>query len=537
MLVSNEFLQTLQKIKVFQTSTQKTVKSLIEDSNKDKIIVPPYQRTFVWDKQKQSKFVESLFLNVPVPAIFLMEKENPTGVGKIYEIIDGVQRVTTLKHFSNGILRLKGLDRLVELNEVDVNDLSEELLKHFFEQKLTVITIHSSETNPEIQYEIFERLNQGSVSLNAQELRNCMYHGEFNDFLNHLSEQPTYKELLKTFPKFKTPLDGKPDPNRMLDVEMILRFFTLYENSLLSPKGEYPPSKKGNLNRYMEEKTRVDGTSQFSMTEEELRQVFLNALENVRTVFGEKHFRNFIVKKQTADFQSPLNKAVFDVQMLGFLGFDSQDIKNNAELFYEAFLELCSYEKDFNSSLATGTDNTINQRISIWKNKVAAVLESPERFRDILRNKEKQYNRNAICHYCRGRIQSIDEADLKGEQLLHRWCVLETDNENRKGKRRSQVSMTLRGNTDEFENLGDALDWFIYVLREETSLENDVRLQRLDFVGTPQKLREMSNGSLSIKKLDGELFMNVNARDKADTIEKMKEIASLFEFTRDFDID
>lgn len=537
MLVSNEFLQTLQRIKVFQSSNQRTVKSLIEDSNKDKIIVPPYQRTFVWDKPKQSRFVESLFLNVPVPAIFLLEKESPTGSGKIYEIVDGVQRVTTLKHFSNGILRLKGLDRLVELNEVDIKDLSDELLRHFFEQKLTVITIQSSETNPEIQYEIFERLNQGSVSLNAQELRNCMYHGEFNDFLNNLSEHPAYKEILKSFPKFKTPMDGKPDPNRMLDVEMILRFFTLYENSLLSSKGEYPPSKKGNLNRYMEDKTRVDGTSQFSLTEDELRLVFLTALENVRTVFRNKHFRNFTVKKQTAEFQSPLNKAVFDVQMLGLLGIESNKIKDNAEILYEAFLEVSSYEKDFISSLAASTDNTINLRVSIWKNKVAAVLEEPEKFRVILQNKERQYNRNAICHHCKGRIQSIAEADSKDNQLLHRWCVLETDTENKRSKRRSQILMTLGGKTDEFENLSDALDWFVYVLKNETSIENDVRLQRLDFVGTPEKLRAISNGTLSIKKLEGDLFISVNVRDKADTIEKMKEIASLFDFTRDFDIE
>lgn len=537
MLVPNDFLQTLQKIKVSQNSNQRTVKYLIDESNKDKIIVPPYQRTFVWDKLKQSKFIESLFLNVPVPAIFLLEKESPTGSGKIYEIVDGVQRVTTLKHFSNGILRLKGLDRLVEMNEVYIKDLSDELIKHFFEQKLTVITIQSSETNPEMQYEIFERLNQGSVSLNAQELRNCMYHGESNDFLNNLSEHPEYKEILKPFPKFKTPMDGKPDPNRMLDVEMILRFFTLYENSSLSPKSEYPPSKKGNLNRYMEEKTRIDGISQFSLTEDELKQIFLIALENVKTTFRGKHFRNFTVKKQTAEFQNPLNKAVFDVQMLGLLGFESIDVKHSAELLYEAFLEISSYERDFISSLATGTDNTINQRISIWKNKVAAILEEPEKFSKLLHNKKREYNRKAICQHCKSRIQSIDEADLKDGSLLHRWCMLETDNENRRIKRRSQILMTLGGDTNEFENLSDALEWFIYVLKNETSVEDEVRLQRLDFIGTPDELRKKSNGVFLIKKLDGDLFMSVNARDKNETMNKMREIASLFDFARDFDIE
>ena len=77
----------------------------------------------------------------------------------------------------------------------------------------------------------------------------------------------------------------------------------------------------------------------------------------------------------------------------------------------------------------------------------------------------------------------------------------------------------------------------IIVPQSKVSIEDDVRLPRLDFVGNPAKLRAMSNGTLSIKKLEGDLFISVNVRDKTNTIEKMKEIASLFDFTRDFDIE
>jgi len=96
----------------------------------------------------------------------------------------------------------------------------------FMEREIDTIIIQSG-TDPEIQFEVFGRLNQGSVSLNPQELRNCMFHGIFNDFLINCSRNAIYRELLEPFSKFKTPKEGTADKNRMFDVELVLRFFCL----------------------------------------------------------------------------------------------------------------------------------------------------------------------------------------------------------------------------------------------------------------------------------------------------------------------
>ena len=81
---------------------------------------PDYQRRFVWDKKTMSKFIESLFLSIPIPTIFLAENNDDT-----FEVIDGQQRLTTIFAFMKSKLVANEIEKLSEnLREMDVLTLS-----------------------------------------------------------------------------------------------------------------------------------------------------------------------------------------------------------------------------------------------------------------------------------------------------------------------------------------------------------------------------------------------------------------------------
>ena len=256
MAIGNDFLTNLRKVQVVKRTYNKSIRDLIGDFQSAKIIIPSYQRTFVWETDKQCRFVESIFLQIPVPPIFLLEKiENPendnTG-GVVFEVIDGVQRITTLTNFVNGFLKLTGLETLPDLNQAKFSQLPNSISSLFMERQIDTLIIESG-THPEIQFQVFGRLNQGSVSLNGQELRNYMFHGVFNDFLIECNRKTTYRELLQPFKKFHTVPEGRPDKNRMLDVELVLRFFSLYE-SFDSEANKYPDVRTETFNGYMRDR-------------------------------------------------------------------------------------------------------------------------------------------------------------------------------------------------------------------------------------------------------------------------------------------
>lgn len=294
MAIGNDFLANLRKAQVVKKPVTRSIRDLFADFQSAKIIIPLYQRTFVWGNDKQCRFIESIFLQIPIPAIFLLEKiedsENDNTGQVIFEVIDGVQRITTIANFVNGLLKLANLETLTDLNQAKFSQLPSSISSLFMERVIDTIIIQS-ETDPEIQFEVFGRLNQGSVSLNAQELRNCMFHGIFNDFLIDCTRNAIYRELLEPFSKFNTPKEGKPDKNRMLDVELVLRFFCVYE-LFDRESNKYPEIRAETLNGYMRDKN-----SDKFRSLEDLEKVFKRVIEMIKAVYSNNQFRNFLRKR------------------------------------------------------------------------------------------------------------------------------------------------------------------------------------------------------------------------------------------------
>lgn len=210
-----------QKRKVDFDSYDITVKELISMSGELINVAPEYQRQFRWDQIRQSIFVESVFLGIPVPSLFTAANADGT-----WELIDGVQRLNTLIHFAaderiRSRFKLGPPLVLAELRKLsDLNGLTFERLPHpaqiqFLLKPLKVTTI-SDKSDLAVRFDLFERLNTGGVLLTPQEIRGCIYRGEFNDFLREMAQSPVFRKVVKL------PRNRENDGTRE---EYVLRFF------------------------------------------------------------------------------------------------------------------------------------------------------------------------------------------------------------------------------------------------------------------------------------------------------------------------
>ena len=229
----------------------------------------------MWDTKKASRLLESAFLDIPLPVIYLSEGND----GKEY-VIDGQQRLTSFFSFIDGHLpnetkdfKLIGLQVFNELNRKKFTDIDEELQDKIRYCKIRTITFRK-ESDPNLKFEIFERLNTGAVSLNDQELRNCIYRGSYNELLKELSAESDFKYLLGI----------KNIEKRMKDVELVLRFAAFYHFTYL----QYKPPMKKFLNLEME---KYQSISQAEA--DDLRNAFKNTLSIIKSLIDKHAFKRF----------------------------------------------------------------------------------------------------------------------------------------------------------------------------------------------------------------------------------------------------
>lgn len=184
------------------------------DKDQNDFFVPDYQREFVWDEYRQSKFIESLVMGLPIPYIFLAENKD----GRC-EIVDGSQRIRTLAAFVKNELALAGLEKLSSMNGMFFSDLSLSRQRKFKNISLKMIVL-SEHTSDETKNDIFERINRGSDLLKDMEKRKGIYRGKFNDFIYELAKDKTYQELTPIAHWFE---------KRQEREELLLRFFAFSE--------------------------------------------------------------------------------------------------------------------------------------------------------------------------------------------------------------------------------------------------------------------------------------------------------------------
>ena len=194
-------------------------------------ISPDYQRKFRWEDDRQSLLIESIFLGIPVPSLFMATNNDSS-----WEVIDGLQRLSTLIRFAASqesgarkkinkpeFLRLKGLEKLSAMNGMTFEELPYSLRLDFLLKPIKVTTL-SDKSDPQVRFDLFQRLNTGGIKLSDQEIRNCVYKGGFNDFIKRLAKDERLHRLTKKA--------ASADSNGTYE-ELVLRFFAyLYNRDL-----------------------------------------------------------------------------------------------------------------------------------------------------------------------------------------------------------------------------------------------------------------------------------------------------------------
>lgn len=164
--------------------------------DQNEIYVPDYQRELIWPERHKSRFIESLLIGLPIPFLFVADvndEDDPDKAGRI-EIVDGVQRIRTLADFVTDNLRLDKLDRLSALNGFRFSDLSPSRQRRFRRSTLRLIELTEAVTE-DVRREMFDRINSGSVKLEAVEVRRGMEPGPFLELATLLAADPLLHQL------------------------------------------------------------------------------------------------------------------------------------------------------------------------------------------------------------------------------------------------------------------------------------------------------------------------------------------------------
>ncbi|MGN2338996.1 DUF262 domain-containing protein [Clostridium cagae] len=205
-----------------------TVSEIIKFYERGRIkINPAYQRNYRWSNEQKTKFIESLLLKYPVPPIITIKTENDNGLYN-YEIIDGVQRLSTIFEFVNAksldgesienkvehLNKLEGASGFIEINGKSWKEFQEEQFDFIFESS-TLLFINLMTENEDVKYEMFERLNTLSTELSAQEIRNSII--AFKD-------KDKYIEISNIISELSKPIFSVADLGKRIDVEYFIEF-------------------------------------------------------------------------------------------------------------------------------------------------------------------------------------------------------------------------------------------------------------------------------------------------------------------------
>lgn len=339
-----------EEIKVHAKSfSLRLISDMIDDSDID--LSPDFQRNFVWNSAQKSRLIESVLLRIPLPMFYFSEDDE----GRI-TIVDGLQRLTTIKEFMDNKFSLRNLEYLEDScggkyykNEESKIGLDPKYFRWFNQTQFSVNVIDPS-SPPKVKYDIFRRINTGGKPLNNQEIRNCLATNSLRDIL---------KEMVN-LPEFKSATDKSIKPTRMDDQEIALRFILFHrfmEND--NTIEEYNGYMDTSLDDLTEElsKRNFDELSNYI-------SLFSNSMQNSEYLFGRKYaFRKVrpFDLVPTANKQL-INKALFVSWSVLLSRYDHNQIRNlNPEkALLEPLAQNIFEDRDFLNFLSYGTNGRSN---------------------------------------------------------------------------------------------------------------------------------------------------------------------------------
>lgn len=323
-----------------------TLELLATQIDRGDIIIPFYQRKYVWKIEQASRLVESFLMGLPVPQVFLYVNEDG-----LLEVIDGQQRLLSVKYFMEGlfgeeddkgrrqVFKLKGLAERSEYNGkgfVDLSSRDQRKLRNATLRAINIKQLKPSLRNDSV-FHIFERLNTGGTRLKPQEIRNAVYRGKVVDTLRSLNETAGWRKILGI---------DRADKSQK-DIELVLRLFALFE---VWEHYEKP------MLRYLNKQ--MDQERSFSS---ERAARFVRRFPKVVAVVNEGLVRPFRPR-------GVINSAVLEAVMVTLLEQTKQISPEELKSRYDKLLA----DKNFLERITGGTTDTLvlRQRLQIAKEKL-----------------------------------------------------------------------------------------------------------------------------------------------------------------------
>lgn len=214
------------------TVTEYSFEFIVQKLNADRYYVPEYQRELVWTPSKQSKFVESVLMGLPIPFVFFWQNED----GRL-EIVDGSQRLRTIRDFMADKIKLTDLQVLPALNGFRFSDLPHSRRLKFAEISIRAIILDNT-TDAVTRTEMFARINTGGTTANDAEIRRGSLPGPFMNLVTQLANDAKFVEL--------TPI-SQPLIDQREREELVTRFFAYlnsFDPTLQDGQGDIPTYKE-----------------------------------------------------------------------------------------------------------------------------------------------------------------------------------------------------------------------------------------------------------------------------------------------------
>lgn len=313
------------------------VEGLFNRLERGDIVIPPFQRQYVWKLARASRLIESLLLGLPVPGIFLAKESDTNRL----VVIDGQQRLRTIQFFYKGVFNPQpdaNTQRKFSLQKVQAqfdgkafNELDERDRIRLNDTIIhaTVIKQEAPANDDTSIYHLFDRLNTGGLTLTAQEVRAAIDHGPFIEMLGRLNDLTSWREIFG------------PKSERLKDQELILRFLAMYFDLVgyQKPMSEF-------LNRFSKKHRKP--TDAFV---KECTSLFSGTIDVMLKAVGKTSFRP----------EQALNAAVFDSVMVAVAQRLAEIKKAPESKIKAAYDDLLNHE-DFKTKIGKSTSDNANVR-------------------------------------------------------------------------------------------------------------------------------------------------------------------------------
>lgn len=351
-LNGDEAISAISDRKLYTQKSDRSLGDLVSMISKGSLnLSPDYQRSFVWKKNQQSKFIESILLGIPVPTIFISENSDST-----YEVVDGQQRLTTLQEFWFDKLKLTQLQTLTEYNGMTFSTL-DDTTKNLLENSRTMSVVSIlKDSSPEIKFDIFQRINEGAIKLSPQELRNVIYRGPVIMLLEELGNTELFSELFNK---------NSNTVKRKQHQEIILRMLAIDDmtknnNDILELSTEYNGRLDSAMTRFLEKYRYVENKL------DTIKNEFNKTMEKINSVLGkERTFRLFSLSPDNNNTRL-ISKPLAEFEYILFKNLPYESIKDKSEVILNKLDEVFANEDNILLfQRATANKEIVKQRLDI----------------------------------------------------------------------------------------------------------------------------------------------------------------------------